>query len=248
MRYGYTPFTKSLEEISGDDLVCLRDIYEGWFIDYKSQAISPRDYAKHLSGFANQHGGWMFVGVDEGRPKTMKAATFPGIPKAEVERVLVDIREAVAAHASPEVFFESKVIGGPCPSLSLPDDRAIVIVGVPEGANPPYVHSSGRIYRRVADESDPKAETDRLVLDHLWERGHQAAHKLRNFIGSEPTSYSREGALAHCYAYFLPDPHFCGRDVGLGFTDFRDIMTTPGLGGTFGVTLDNVFVTSDRTG
>ena len=64
--YRYSPFSKPLAEFPPEELNVLRDVSEGWFVDYKSEALSPRDFGKHLSAFANQFGGWLFVGVKEG--------------------------------------------------------------------------------------------------------------------------------------------------------------------------------------
>jgi predicted HTH transcriptional regulator len=165
LAYRYSPFTKPLHDLTGDDLAILRDVSEGWFVDYKSEPLSTRDFAKHTSAFGNQFGGWLFVGVAEGPNKSMKAGSFPGVQAADVSKILVQVREAVSAHVSPAVCFDHKVIDGPVPTLELPSERSIIIIGVPEGSSPPYVHSTGRIYRRIADSSDPKAETDRAVLD-----------------------------------------------------------------------------------
>lgn len=41
------------------------------------------------------------------------------------------------------------------------------MVHIPWGADAPSVHREGRIYRRVGDGSEPKAENDRFVLDQL---------------------------------------------------------------------------------
>ncbi len=60
----YNPFGKELDKIDGKNMAILRDVAEGWFVDYKGQTITIKDYAKHMSAFANQYGGWLFVGID----------------------------------------------------------------------------------------------------------------------------------------------------------------------------------------
>src|SRR5258708_12713092 len=101
MRSGYNPFSKPLSDIAADDLLLLKEVYEGWFVDYKSQPLPASDFGKHLSAFANQFGGWLFIGIDEGRPKTMKAAAFPGVPKTEVDKILIQLRQVSSAHLNP---------------------------------------------------------------------------------------------------------------------------------------------------
>lgn len=201
--YRYSPFTKPLHDLTGDDLAVLRDVSEGWFVDYKSEPPFVRDFAKHISAFGNQFGGWLFIGVAEGPNKSMKAGSFPGVPSANVSNILIQVREAVSAHVSPPVYFDHKVIDGPVPALELAPARSIIVIGVPEGPNPPYVHSSGRIYRRIADSSDPKAETDRAVLDSMWRKSEELRTRLRDFI-LKPTEKPRS-ENTYCYVYLLTD-------------------------------------------
>src|ERR1039457_215137 len=180
--YRYNPFSKPLADCPLEKLIRLRDVSEGWFVDYKSEPLSPKDFGKHLSAFANQFGGWLFVGVKEGPNKSLKAESFPGIPASDVGAVLVKIREGVSAHVSPPFYFDHRIIDGPVDAIGLEAGRSIIIVAVPEGPNPPFVPSSGKIYRRIADSSEPKAETDRAVLDTLWRKSEDLRTRLRDFI------------------------------------------------------------------
>jgi hypothetical protein len=56
----YNPFSKDLHELSASDLLILKDTAEGWFIEYKGQALPPKTVAKSLAAFANHYGGWIF--------------------------------------------------------------------------------------------------------------------------------------------------------------------------------------------
>jgi predicted HTH transcriptional regulator len=151
-------------------------------VDYKSQAVTAKDFGKDFSSFANQYGGWLFVGVEEGPGKSLRAGSFPGIPDDKVGEALVRIREGVSAHVSPFVYFEHRIIQGPVEEIALESGRSIIVVYVPEGVNPPFVHSSGKRYRRVGDSSEPKAETDRSVLDGMWKKSDQTTTALQEFI------------------------------------------------------------------
>ena len=53
---GY-PFDKEVADLFAEDLEGLRQVHEGWYVEYKEEAISPRNIAKSLSAFANQYGG-----------------------------------------------------------------------------------------------------------------------------------------------------------------------------------------------
>jgi hypothetical protein len=54
----YTPFDKDLGALSAADLLVLRTIAEGWFVEYKRECPAARDIAKSLCAFANHMGGW----------------------------------------------------------------------------------------------------------------------------------------------------------------------------------------------
>jgi hypothetical protein len=244
--YSYKPFKDELSTLKGPELATLKHVSEGWFVDYKVEPPKAKDLARHLAAFANQHGGWLFIGIQEDDRGGMTAGSFPGIPSGSVDSALVQLREASSAHVSPEVFFEQKVIHGPVSEIGLPSDRAVIIVGIPEGTNPPYVHSSGRIYRRVGDQSAPKEETDRGVLDLLWRRGERTRDLLRDFLTGLPQlSEAEKTGPARAYVYFLHSPDFSGDLLSLAFRDFAEVMSSGWSGGGFSAPFENVFTTTD---
>ncbi|MGD1095877.1 MAG: ATP-binding protein, partial [Bryobacteraceae bacterium] len=243
MGHRYNPFSKPLLEFPPEELAVLRDVSEGWFVDYKSQPLSPRDFGKHLSAFANQFGGWLFVGISEGPNKNLKAESFPGIPSSEVPAALLRIREGVSVHVSPPVYFEHRVIDGPIDTIGLEAGRSIIVVAVGEGPNPPFVHSSGRIYRRIADSSEPKAETDRAVLDGMWRKSENLRGRLRHFI-FEPTEDPRT-QNTYCYVYFMEDLTFSLPEYQLNFAGFQEAIKTETPDPSMSITLDNIYTTQD---
>ncbi len=156
LNYSYYPFKKELEKIDAEDLLLLKEVSEGWYIDYKVKGLKVIDLAKHMSAFANQYGGWLILGVEESSDGSRTPSEFVGMPKADLEKVSRDIREASAAHVNPEILYEEKVIDGPLEQIGLVEGKSILILGIPMSHNTPHIHSSGRIYRRLADQSKPK--------------------------------------------------------------------------------------------
>ena len=88
----YRPFSDDLAEVSEEDLERLRSVHEGWYVDYKRQLIGPRELAKSMSSFANQYGGWLFLGIVEDGENHV-AKDFPGIPDSEIPNALESIIE-----------------------------------------------------------------------------------------------------------------------------------------------------------
>ena len=239
MNHRYQPFEKELWELSGDDLTGLRNVHEGWYVEYKSESMKPRTIAKSLASFANQLGGWLFVGVSEDGESHV-AESFPGIPDADVASFLEALRNASKDLISPDVFFTSRVIEGPVESLGLVDGRSIVVVNIPQGADCPYVHNDGRIYRRIADSSDPKPETDRSRLDLLIERGKAARSRLADRVTRIPTVSKGEENQCYIHLSIISDPYeTMGHWYPEGISKFSALM------GESNLPFDNIYSNSE---
>ena len=221
--YPYNPFGKNLREVSAVDLNVLKNTSEGWYIEYKRAPQDVRGTAKTLSAFANQYGGMLFVGVTEASDGSRVAGEFNGIPAADIPRISLLIREASSANISPPVFYEEQVIKGPCDPIGLPVDHAIVVIGVPQGLDAPYIHASGRIYRRVADQSAPKEETDRHILDRLWERGRKFRDQVAKRLRNSPELPEAQANSAVAVIHLVPDLRLSSPEKVLEFEKFREL-------------------------
>jgi hypothetical protein len=110
----------------------------------------------------------------------------------------------------------------------LPDQRSIIVVTVPTGPDKPYIHSSGRIYRRVADASNPEYEKDRYTLDYLWQQGQREREKLKSLLQEVPILSEAEENVCHFDIFLLPDPlEASGQRSKLDFQTFADFMNAP---------------------
>jgi len=240
----YTPFETDLDHLEPDDLKVLETVAEGWYIEYKREAISVKAVGKSLSAFANHYGGWLFFGVQEADVDGSKCAgAFPGVALDQLDALLLRIRTGAVHHVSPTPAFDVKVLKGPASSIQLPEGRAVVAVSIPEGGDTPYVHSSGRIYRRKADESDPVHETDRSVLDLLWERRRRGEERIGRLIDTTPTVSKGEWAQsAYLHLHLLTEPLATPADrSGLSLSDFHRLVGLRESSGRMELPLDNVF-------
>ena len=140
----YSPFDVELHEISEIHLAKLQEVAEGWFVEYKSEVPKPRELAKTLSSFSNRHGGWLFIGVQED-PSDNTAEGYPGIPDVDVTLAVQKLRDAAKDLLQPTVSYSHIILRGPLANISLPFGHSIIVVRIPEGASPPYVHNNGRI-------------------------------------------------------------------------------------------------------
>jgi hypothetical protein len=183
----YSPFNKPIQDVVTADLDNLKEVAEGWYIEYKEE--EPKKalaLAKSLSAFANTYGGWLFLGVREGSKDDPVASEFPGIPRTEVDALLQRMRKSATDHLHPTPHFETSVLWGPDTNIGLAENHAIICVWIPMSQSAPHIHKSGHIYRRVADASEPKPENDRFVLDQLWKRGEGIKRQHKEWYERDP--------------------------------------------------------------
>lgn len=204
---GYSPFDKPIQKLQASDLTVLRDVHEGWYVEYKSDLIESKKLAKAISAFANTYGGWLFFGVQEcSSDDGYKAGSFPGISKNNLNIVLQRLRQSTSEYLNPVPYFEHKILEGPCNNIELREDTVIIVIEIPESHAAPHIHKDGRIYRRVADSSEPKHETDRFILDQLWNRGETVRKKIREWILRDPQFSKGETEIPYARLLLSIDP------------------------------------------
>ncbi|CCO08484.1 helix-turn-helix domain-containing protein [Desulforamulus hydrothermalis] len=168
------PFGKPLEQLEEADLDKLieEDIPEGLYVEYKEDF--PRHLAKIVASFANTFGGWLIIGADARNPRNVPTS-FPGI---EIFNDPKDrFRNICQGNITPVPLFASKLI------LKKEDNkRGILVIKIPESTYPPHITNDGRIYRRNMEGSDPVPETDRHILDRLFEKAGLIRQKLKPLL------------------------------------------------------------------
>ena len=241
----YSPFDKAIHDLQPPDLTILKNVHEGWYVEYKRQMVKASALAKSLSAFANTYGGWLFIGVQEQSGDNAVAGEFPGIPKEDVDGTLQSLRHSAADHLNPTPFFETTVLRGPCNENGLAEGKAIIAVEIPQSHTAPHVHKDGRIYRRVADGSEPKPETDRFVLDQLWRRAEPIRERTRKWIERDPELSQAEEEMPYVRLLLCVDP-WRQRNPWLGapLSEIRRILK----GGetiVYSVPFDTIYTTAE---
>ena len=235
----YRPFADHLDEVAPEDLARLKDVHEGWYVEYKQELIGNRELAKSLSSFANQYGGWLFLGVEEDTVNNV-AAGFPGIPDTELQVALDSIRNAAKDLLQPSPFYNVRVFRGAINEIGLNDGFSIIVVHVPAGPNSPYVHNDGRIYTRVGDSSQPKYVTDRATFDLLSRRGEEARSRLEERVMWSPVTSKGEENQPFIHLSILSDPYeVLGHNYVGRISDFANSIRGANI------PFDNIFSASD---
>ncbi|MCE5286077.1 MAG: ATP-binding protein [Pelosinus sp.] len=185
--YSYSPFSdvngnkKDIHQIDYSDLSQLsgKEIKEGFQIEYKSMFSDSvfKKLPKIICSFANERGGWLFIGIDE------NTLTPCPIPTQEFE---LRINEKLLYQCSPVPYVIVKFI-------STPDDssKGVLVIKVLEGRNPPYI-CNGVIYRRVGSGSSPIKEVDdRFFVDKLYQKAGEHREKIEKFCNKTISVYNR---------------------------------------------------------
>ena len=235
----FTPFDKDLDELSAADLEGLTGVREGWYVEYKSQLPSTRDLSKSLSSFANQYGGWLFLGVDE-KPDLLTAGAFPGVENEKLPEVQESLRNAAKDIVRPQVAYQHRIFEGPVSTMGLGPNRSIVVVRVPEGSNTPYIHNDGRIYIRIGDSSSPTPATDKATFDLLYRRGEDRRSYLKALVERSPETSRGEEDNSYLHLIILSDPYeTLGHRYQDSYSEFCAIMR----GGS--MPFDNIYTAPD---
>ena len=220
----FSPFSAPLARALPSELKELYSISEGWYVEYKSLPIPPKVMAKTLSSFANQYGGWLVLGVVE-NSEDLTAQEFPGLSQQQVSHVVQTLRDASKDCVNPEVYYEHRVFYGPIEEIDLSVKKSIVVVHIPQGPEPPYVHADARIYRRVGDSSAPKRETDQSILGRLSSRAQQSRERLEHMVKRVPLTSKSEAKNSYLHILITSDPYeIGGHRFGGKFESFSEIM------------------------
>jgi hypothetical protein len=141
-------YTKSIEEISWDDIdaFCQERVGEGAYLDYKEDF--PNQLEKTISAMANTFGGIILIGIEEDDNKR-PLLPIKGIP---FQRGLSErVTSIILTNITPPVFPEIQV----CRRET--DDKAIVVIRIPQSHQTPHaILSNTRVYLRTGDINKPE--------------------------------------------------------------------------------------------
>lgn len=190
----FNPFNKNFRDVTREDLEKLREVQEGWYVEYKGEK-PKKGLAKSIAAFANSYGGILFLGISEGKDDRKNfAEEFNGVTDSPD-----DIRNSVSDSIQPFPYLETF-------SIPVSDDKNILMIVVPEGIDTPYVHNDGCVYRRQESGSDLIKENDRHTLDMLYKKAEKQRDAIKLFKSPEVTFSKGESETPYLYIYGLTQP------------------------------------------
>ena len=183
-------YLKAASQIGRSDLSELATLEEGWFVELKERTPDPAKFAKSISSFAHSHGGLLVIGAKE-EQKTRRLSSFSPMPRDFAVKCVERARDAVIAHISPPLYFDSNII-----EIETIDrhaaERWIVVISIPKGNRGPYLHSNGCIYVRIGDASSPFPLSDLSLQERLWSESIKRRERIRSHIEMLSTQYRKK--------------------------------------------------------
>lgn len=217
----FSPFPNSkTREFTRDDLESLVEhgVVEGQFVEYKSELVKSHKIANSLASFANSYGGWYIVGI-EADSQVNCARSVCGIDLSSVRDPSATIREAAKEYLSPTPVFFTEAV-------ELASGKVVVVVCIPERQDKPVVSRDGRIYRRLADASDPIFEKDRQVIDRLVAEGKEHTRRFGAFCSDDRTHSKGEANSPWIHIYVRPYPDWIEKWPPVSLEELERLLAT----------------------
>jgi hypothetical protein len=160
----------ALAELTLDDLTRMLTLDETLFVEHKSDLRPDSAYglASSVASFANTLGGWLLLGVRDGRPSAEPGSWFDpsGPPLVDV------VRDRLRMQIDPLPAFEARVMDHA--------DGPVGVVRVYESSDTPHVSiASGSVFVRDVAETSDAAHPTRPGAGLRGERAYTAA-KIRS--------------------------------------------------------------------
>jgi len=166
-------FGKEPRDIGIQDIQALIDnkVEENRHLDYKAPAIlkSPHKLSEWVSAFLNAEGGLIIIGVHEDQPEK-KDKIYERILPTRIEFVPREYqKERIEQLIYSNIRSDSRAVIGVYPIRDDADlSKAVYLVEVPEGDNPPYQAADDRYYRRLNATKYPMSH--REIADFFGRR------------------------------------------------------------------------------
>lgn len=199
----FNPFDKPHgQPLAPDDLQSLikHEVSEGYYVEFKGEFVSNEKIAKGVSALANTYGGWFIIGVTTDGHNV--AHDICGFSLVEIKDPVDKLREVVKSWIDPAPLFFPQVV-------EIGDNKAVLLVYVPEGQETPYRTKDGKIFRRVADSSDPVQETNRYAIDRLVDAGHNPQRDFEQFC-QDTRGFSKADDERQCWVNVFISPYPLG--------------------------------------
>lgn len=156
------------KELTNEDIVKAlseQDFDESFYFEFKEDRVSNKTVIEEISAFANTFGGYIFLGVSNN--KDILGCSF-----WNEQRIHTLIHDSI----TPTPSFDVKKF-----TIGI---NVIYVIKIDEGAEPPYVTSSGKIYERLSSGSFTIKDSAKLT--QIFNKKERLLEKMERKISIPP--------------------------------------------------------------
>ena len=157
----------SLEPADIQTIVAEQDFDESFYFEFKDDKVSTKKLMEEVSAFANTFGGYIFLGISDDKQ-------IEGCTVWDEQRIHTTFHDSI----TPTPSFDVKRFT--C------DGKTVYVIKIDEGAEPPYITSSGKIYERLSSGSF--TIKDSVRLSQIYNKREQLHAKMETKISIPPVT------------------------------------------------------------
>lgn len=165
------------------------DVDESFYFEFKDDKVTTKKLMEEVSALANTFGGYIFIGISDDKQ-------IEGCTNWNEQRIHTTIHDSI----TPTPSFDVKKFT--CNS------RTVYVIKIDEGAEPPYITNSGKIYERLSSGSF--AIKDSARLSQIYNKREQQLAKFEKKISIPPISEKANNIYGYIdtgFALVLSDTH-----------------------------------------
>lgn len=144
-----------------------QDFDESFYFEFKDDRVSNKKITEEVSAFANTFGGYIFLGISDDKQ-------IEGCTSWNEQRIHTTIHDSI----TPTPSFDVK-------KFTI-ETNIIYVIRIDEGAEPPYITSSGKIYERLSSGSFTIKDSSKL--SQIYSKREQQLAKITQKISIPPVS------------------------------------------------------------
>lgn len=141
------------------------DTTESFYYEFKTDDVPNKKLIAEISAFANTFGGYIFLGVSDDKQ-------IKGCIKWNEQKIHTTIHDSI----TPTPSFDVKQFTF--------DVGVLYVIKIDEGAEPPYITNSGKIYERLSSGSF--VINDSAKLSQIYNKREQQLAKMEKKISIPP--------------------------------------------------------------
>lgn len=159
-----------------------QDFDESFYFEFKDDRVSNKKITEEVSAFANTFGGYIFLGISDDKQ-------IEGCTAWNEQRIHTTIHDSITP--TPSFDVKKFTIG----------TNVIYVIRIDEGAEPPYITSSGKIYERLSSGSFTIKDSSKL--SQIYSKKERLLEQMERKITIPPISQKTN----NIYGYI--DVGFC---------------------------------------